>query len=1138
MASPPPDQLAVTPATVRRPSLTPGFRVLGVSTPPTIDRTPLFNEAIWKRLRDAGFDAESIKRRDKAALIAYIANLEAEIYDLQHNMGLLLVERKDWVSKYEQAKLSVESAEIAHKHDQAALSSALAEARKREDNLKKALGIEKECLASIEKTLHEMRAECAEVKVTAENKLAEARSLFEDTHKKYSEAEKKQHLGESLQADATRYRQVAERKLQEVEAREDDLRGRIASFKSDCDAKEKELVQERQSLSERQKTVNQAEDRLLDGQALLNQREADVLNKYQELKRLEKEILALQEKNDEERKGLMVERSKLEVVMASFSEREKAVIEKEALLNKKDQQLLLSQEKLANKQHYNVRRLMAEQENALKTRMTEFETELEMKRKLVEEEIEAKQRSWELSELDLKQREDFVLEKEQELVVQLRAMTDKDKDMMERLSLIEKRENVLNKAEKEVESKKLLLQKEKEEIDLVKLDLQTSLHSVDVKKKEIIDAETNLETMKSETRELIVLETKLKEEIDLVRTQKLELEVEADKLKIEKEKFETEWELIDVKRGELKREEEHIVAEKLAIAKFLQDERDSLNLERAAMRDQYKQDLECLCHDREAFLSEVQHERSECFSKIQQERSDFLLDIEMRKRELEDCVNQRREEIESYLREKEKAFEEEKKKELQYISSLREEVMKERDHATLEMKRLEAERLQVNLDHERRDKEWAELTSLIEELEMQRQKLEKQRELLHADREEIHSEIEHLEKLENLKIPSDKIVIPEIQQHCPDFSNLELSIERFSKCQTIGQVHKLHSECKNNFDKDGGALNVYSHCSLESCSHPSSTNTFSWFRRWIFKQCPDGLSSENGKRPLRSEYEDERLRLVEKEYTEKDARIRSDEGLDPVRNGNDPANASTEVSGRTASEEPKVIHEVPPVGEHVKIVCGLETKSQMGVRENFMHTSPRTPSQKRRIEKLPALAGDRDTSLDEQEPSKKKRKQVDDTLNPSGDVAPNGLELKQPDILVDQHAVISSNQSEGCMENPETSPVEVIGSSVLTPQVIDIDECNRIHPNLVQSFEVELNKDVLQYGGLDGQDGSAQVEHGTLTSVIEEQTIIEEVLLVDGKEATMHTKSQGPAANETKELEHSDPADSTSDKDFSEGTKT
>ena len=67
-------------------------------------------------------------------------------------MGLLILERKDYASKYEESRLSVESIEVKHMRDQAALTSALAEARKREDNLKKALGVEKECVVNVSLT--------------------------------------------------------------------------------------------------------------------------------------------------------------------------------------------------------------------------------------------------------------------------------------------------------------------------------------------------------------------------------------------------------------------------------------------------------------------------------------------------------------------------------------------------------------------------------------------------------------------------------------------------------------------------------------------------------------------------------------------------------------------------------------------------------------------------------------------------------------------------------------------------------------------------------------------------------------------------------------------------------------------------
>lgn len=70
MSTPQPKRLAFIPTSPRPLSITPGSRIL---------KTPLCDETIWKRLNEAGLDEDSIKRSDKAALIAYIAKLEAEV---------------------------------------------------------------------------------------------------------------------------------------------------------------------------------------------------------------------------------------------------------------------------------------------------------------------------------------------------------------------------------------------------------------------------------------------------------------------------------------------------------------------------------------------------------------------------------------------------------------------------------------------------------------------------------------------------------------------------------------------------------------------------------------------------------------------------------------------------------------------------------------------------------------------------------------------------------------------------------------------------------------------------------------------------------------------------------------------------
>ncbi|KAI3451885.1 hypothetical protein Pfo_008550 [Paulownia fortunei] len=817
------EKLTVTPRSAATIALSPN------SGSARVLKTPLSDEAIWKRLKEAGFDEESIKRRDKAALIAYIAKLEAEIYEHQHHMGLLILERKDWLSKYEEAKSMADSAELNFKRERASHVSDLADARKREDSLKKALGIEKECVKNIEKTLHEMRAEYAEVKVAAESKFAEARIMAEDALKKLTEAEEKMRAAESLEAEASRYHRTAERKLHEVEEREDDLRRRIMSSKSDLEAKEKEIQLERQSLSERQKVLQHTQERLLDGQALLNQREEYVFNRTQELKRFEKELEDLRLSIDKERIALSEEKVVLELKASSLSAREEAVIKREYDLLKKEEETLLLQAKLTSKESDNVQQVISNHKANLALKNSVFEAEAEMKRKLLEDEINAKRRAWELRELDIRQREDIISERERELDVDSRRLKEKEMEVEERLSLVEEKQKNLLAAEEELKLKKKSLKQEKEEICQMKLDLQKSSDLLEEKKKHINNAEEKMDAMTSETNELVSLELRLKEEIDIISAQKRELEADADHLKAEKAKFEAEWELIDEKREELVKEAERIAEERSTISKFLKDEHESLKAEKDAMRHQYKRDLESLSHDREAFMSELERERTEWFSKIQKEREDFLLDIEMQKKELDNCIEKRREEIENYLTEREKEFEEEKKKELQHIASLKERAGKELEHVNSEMKRLDAERREINLDRERRDQEWAELNNSIEELRVQREKLEKQRELLRADREEILAQIETLKKLEDLKERLDSIAVHEIHQ-----SNLQSNNQRPSTRRFMNQQKELVLDQNENINNGIGHNNASGIRESDKSSPLSAP--FSWLKR-----CADTL---------------------------------------------------------------------------------------------------------------------------------------------------------------------------------------------------------------------------------------------------------------------------------------------------------
>ncbi|XP_020229599.1 protein CROWDED NUCLEI 4 [Cajanus cajan] len=994
---------ASTPSSAKPLSITPGSRVL---------RSPLSDEQIWKRLRDAGFDEESIRHKDKAALIAYIAKLEAEIYDHQHHMGLLILEKKELASKYDQVKALAESSELIHKRDSAMNKSALTESRKREENLKKAVSVKDTCIASLEKALHELRTESAETKVAAESKFAEARQLIDEAQKKITEAEAKVRAAESLHADANRYHNLAERKLRDVEAREDNLRRQIISFKSDCDEKDKEMILERQSLSERQKGLQQEQERLLQSQALLNQREDQFLSRSQELNRLQKELEDTKLKIEKEHVVLHNEKTALKLKEATLIQQEEELAKWKTELNQKEQELLEFQVKLSNKESDDTQKVIAGQEADMRTKRYNLEVELQMQRKLVENEIETKRRAWELKEVDLKHYEDQILERQHELEVLSRSLSEKEKDVKDLLSAIEEKDQRLSAAEKEFELNKALLQKEKDDIEQAKQDLQKSLASLENKTRQVDIEKERLEAVKSEAGDLSILEVKLKEEIDLVRSQNLELLAEADKLKAEKAKFEAEWELLDEKKEELRKEADFIAKERQAVSTFIKNERDQLREEKENLRNQYTQDLGFLASEREKFMNKMALEHAEWFGKMQQERADFLRDIEMQKQELNNLIEKRREEVESYLKEREKAFEEEKNTELQYINALKEKAAKELEQVSLEMKRLQTERAEINLDRERRNREWAELTNCIEELEVQRDKLQKQRELLHADRIEIYSQTEELKKLEDLKAVSDDNAITEMLKSDMESNQKKISARKSLKHQTLTQGG---DKIVNGFDtpfvqKSSGVSSVVS---------PPSPVRFSWIKR-----CTELIFRNSLEKPL-ARQEDSPMVSDTDNVSNGQKYLENDRPLGNIGEGQQTA---------FASEEPKVIVEVPSRDDDARSEFESVAKDVNGKSALLFPDGHHVSRRKRGRGNMTNKVGDPLVDLGR----KKKSRAEQTTENPIDQDTTFCVVSTQSDISKVQQVLTSSNQTQGNTEETRVVMIDkVIHVSEVTSEKVD-----------------------------------------------------------------------------------------------------
>ncbi|XP_019091961.1 PREDICTED: protein CROWDED NUCLEI 2-like isoform X3 [Camelina sativa] len=718
----------------------------------------------WRRFREVGLLNEaSMEEKDREALLEKVSTLEKELYGYQHNMGLLLMENKEWASKHEQLNQAFQEAQEILKRKQSSHLYALTTVEQREENLRKALSLEKQCVEELEKALREVQEENSETRLTSEAKLAEANALVASVNGRSSDVENKNYSAESKLAEATRKSSELEMRLKEVETRESVLQQERVSFAKERESYEGTFHKQREYLHEWEKKLQQKEESMSEQKRSLNQREEKINEKENKLKLKEKEL-------EESNKKVHLSMSKCKESEEDIAKRLEELTTKEneahirhSVLVKKEKELQAFDEKLIAREGTEIQKLIDDQKEALAAKMLEFEVECAERRKSLDKELQRKIEELERKKVEIDHSEEKLQKRSQAMNKKFDRANEKEMDLEAKSKTIKEKEKIIQAEEKKLSLEKQQLLSDKDSLEDLQQETE-KIRSEMMKKEEWIQEECkSLEIKKEEREEYLRLQSELKSQIEKCRLHEEFLSKEVENLKQEKERFEKEWEILDEKQAEYSKEQLRMSEEKAKFERFQQLEGERLEKEESALRVQIMQELDNIRLQRESFEANMEHERSTLHEKAKLEQSKVIEDLEMMRRNLEIELQKRKEQDEEDLQTRLTEFEDKRMKELSDINHQKQALNREMEEMVSKRSALQKDSKEIAKHEKKLKEQQLEMHNDITELSTLSTNLKKRREVFARERSRFLAFVQKLKVCGNCGQLANEFVLSDLQ---------------------------------------------------------------------------------------------------------------------------------------------------------------------------------------------------------------------------------------------------------------------------------------------------------------------------------------------------------------------------------------